>query len=867
MKTVFLTCLISTLFSSAVLAQHDFAYRLNAEIQTAGAQSLEDLTWQQGITPLMRIDVTRRGQAIAASSDTKVRMIIGPSSTGTYYAQVTNSVATNTYYLLQWPTVGTNSVGTNGTTDAWWYTVYFEENGHRYWTGNGRLYIEETTSTAEDGLVWQEFISGYTSSITNYTYHAFDPAVEYTDLTGTTIAAARVWTKLDIGEHTQTNADLLFLDLQYSSPPGDAHYAWISGDGTNEQHIFNKSLSSFPFSWRVIVAPLSKSALYYFRQSTSWTLPPGPGTITLHGYWQQDVVSSAGGGAGTGSVDVVARSWIAAVSNTADTALSTATGAAATAASAYTAATAAQSTADAAATTGGLAYAWADNIYTAETPISMLTTSLSVGAYSHAYAHGSLAGGAGWDRKTDTIRTNVIYSPFSLAWGSGIYMDGTGQNTGQWNYALGAELDLFQNAGAFNVLLGNNHEVIASNAFSSGFNVLIGGGHRFNNAANSYALGSHHTVGYTDQYKRVYGSFIFGMEPGYVTNSDSVLFTTTNAAFTNLNVTLGDSSFHIGQETIYQRGRLLFGADGQLSSNRITNTTASIAAAQAAASAALPSSYWASAKSTTNYVSLTDDQTILGSKNFTAPELVLNAKLSAQSNIVLSTLSGASSIESQPIRFTVRKAGNPSTRPLDVDQDGNLRYNTNTIVGSDGNIPLTRLTNALGAGYTPPAWNGANFTNLPGGTGGDTFATNMLESLANVDAVAAPTTDDALIWNGTSWSNAPVGGTGTWNETNYIVQSQIHIANLGTYTVTRASGAGAYIDLTNAAQAINFDADTVSTAGKFGWALDYLGTNALTLVVTNTGAVVQPTALSLTNGAGVILFVKPQGSQTIRAYQ
>ena len=225
------------------------------------------------------------------------------------------------------------------------------------------------------------------------------------------------------------------------------------------------------------------------------------------------------------------------------------------------------------------------------------------------------------------------------------------------------------------------------------------------------------------------------------------------------------------------------------------------------------------------------------------------------------------SIESQPIRFTVRKAGNPSTRPLDVDQDGNLRYNTNTIVGSDGNIPLTRLTNALGAGYTPPAWNGANFTNLPGGTGGDTFATNMLESLANVDAVAAPTTDDALIWNGTSWSNAPVGGTGTWNETNYIVQSQIHIANLGTYTVTRASGAGAYIDLTNAAQAINFDADTVSTAGKFGWALDYLGTNALTLVVTNTGAVSQPTAISLTNGAGVILFVKPQGSQTIKAYQ
>jgi len=237
-------------FAVAVLAVgacygSDFAYRLTAEVQTSGPQSLDDITWQQGTTPLIQVDPLRRGKAIDADSAMEVRMVIGPSGTGAYYAEATNYLATNTYYLIQWPTIGTNSVGTNGTTDAWWYTIYFQRDGHRYWTGNGRLYIEETTSTAEDGLVWQTVTAN---------------TIEWGNIAG------------DIANQTDVAAYVESL---------------ISGTQTVEVAY------------------------------------------------------------GTSSTTATRGDWGAAVSNTANTALSTATGAAATAASAYTAATQAQATADA----------------------------------------------------------------------------------------------------------------------------------------------------------------------------------------------------------------------------------------------------------------------------------------------------------------------------------------------------------------------------------------------------------------------------------------------------------------------------------------------------------------------------------------
>jgi len=122
-------------------------------MQSASPTALQSIEWQQGTTPLMRIEPLDNGRPIAANQETVVRMVIGPSATNELFSAAESTVATNDYYLIQWPTIGTNTA-----SEAWWYTVYFEENGHRYWTGNGELFINATTSTAQDGLVWIDVI-------------------------------------------------------------------------------------------------------------------------------------------------------------------------------------------------------------------------------------------------------------------------------------------------------------------------------------------------------------------------------------------------------------------------------------------------------------------------------------------------------------------------------------------------------------------------------------------------------------------------------------------------------------------------------------------------------------------------------------
>lgn len=139
----------------AIAQDTNYAFRLPCELQSASPSSLVDLEWQQGTTPHIAVCPLRLGKPVAADTLTTVRMIIGTSGTVTNYAQATNWLATNSIYYVQWPTIGTNS-GTN----AWWYTVYFERDGRTYWTGNGRLFIEETTSTSSNGLVWQTISYG-----------------------------------------------------------------------------------------------------------------------------------------------------------------------------------------------------------------------------------------------------------------------------------------------------------------------------------------------------------------------------------------------------------------------------------------------------------------------------------------------------------------------------------------------------------------------------------------------------------------------------------------------------------------------------------------------------------------------------------
>lgn len=133
-------------------AAQDWSIPVECPLEVRQPYNLKELNFSQGQTPLMAFSVTRRGRPEPVDTDTIVRMIIGPSATSDYFAVATNSIATNSTYFVQWPTIGTNTLN-----QAWWYTVYFEKGGRRYWSGNGDLFIEPTTSTG-DGLTWQEFI-------------------------------------------------------------------------------------------------------------------------------------------------------------------------------------------------------------------------------------------------------------------------------------------------------------------------------------------------------------------------------------------------------------------------------------------------------------------------------------------------------------------------------------------------------------------------------------------------------------------------------------------------------------------------------------------------------------------------------------
>jgi len=148
--------LIATLTAASLYGtpadDRNWATRVKCELQTAGGTSLQDLKWQQGTTPLLSLDQYRSGKAVDATNTVTAIVRFGPSATNqAYFVSVTNYATSGNGYLVQMPTIGTN---TAGITAGWWYTAYFEIAGKRYWTGNGRLDIEATTSTG-DGLVWQ----------------------------------------------------------------------------------------------------------------------------------------------------------------------------------------------------------------------------------------------------------------------------------------------------------------------------------------------------------------------------------------------------------------------------------------------------------------------------------------------------------------------------------------------------------------------------------------------------------------------------------------------------------------------------------------------------------------------------------------
>ena len=136
-----LTMIIAAAFTAA--AQYDFAKTVKAEIETTGPQSLEIMDWQEGTTPLVELQVLKNGSPLAVDPDITARMVIGSSATAAQFSSQTHTHTADNSYFMQW-----DAISTNTADGAWWYTVYLEDDSDNiYWTGNGDLYIEATTST------------------------------------------------------------------------------------------------------------------------------------------------------------------------------------------------------------------------------------------------------------------------------------------------------------------------------------------------------------------------------------------------------------------------------------------------------------------------------------------------------------------------------------------------------------------------------------------------------------------------------------------------------------------------------------------------------------------------------------------------
>jgi hypothetical protein len=159
-----LKAILALAFAATAASAQDtnFAVRISCDFQQqAGAAELPDLTLLQGSAPMIQAAPMRMGRSVAADSLTTCQLVLGPSATSTYYVATNAYLATNSAYYIQLGTIGTNSVpaGSNSPA-AWWYSILFYRNGGIYWSGSGRLYIERTTATGANGLVWQEWEAG-----------------------------------------------------------------------------------------------------------------------------------------------------------------------------------------------------------------------------------------------------------------------------------------------------------------------------------------------------------------------------------------------------------------------------------------------------------------------------------------------------------------------------------------------------------------------------------------------------------------------------------------------------------------------------------------------------------------------------------
>jgi hypothetical protein len=150
--------LFGSIYAPAQAAPNlDFAVRVGCDFQQP-ERGLMDLHVLQGSTPLVLAMPKAGNVALTPDPDTSVRMIIGPTETGSIYAVRTNYAIAGGGYAIDWPTIGTNSSGR-----AWFYTLLFDRDGKTYWSGSGALYIDASGYTGPDGVEWIEYTTPNTT--------------------------------------------------------------------------------------------------------------------------------------------------------------------------------------------------------------------------------------------------------------------------------------------------------------------------------------------------------------------------------------------------------------------------------------------------------------------------------------------------------------------------------------------------------------------------------------------------------------------------------------------------------------------------------------------------------------------------------
>lgn len=155
-KTALAICLLAGLAHGQ---DSTFAQRVKCELETATGSSLPSRSVMQGSTPVWSLEQYRRGQGVAATSGTVQAVLqVSVTTTSAPVYCITNQAASGYGFLVQWPTIGTNSGGA-----LWHYRITYQTGGFTYWTGNGRLTIEPTTWAGQGGLVLNPLPATYTN--------------------------------------------------------------------------------------------------------------------------------------------------------------------------------------------------------------------------------------------------------------------------------------------------------------------------------------------------------------------------------------------------------------------------------------------------------------------------------------------------------------------------------------------------------------------------------------------------------------------------------------------------------------------------------------------------------------------------------